>query len=162
MTDRTVAERMGGDPPRGAPRVERTGDPRGHDVLAVHPQSEAREGDAELGGGDEAVLFSRLLENPLHDSGDPMTGARPALDRQPWRADDGEFGGHEEPVEGDQHGDHHDGQDAIHGAPPSIPARGVTSRVPGTRPCSRSTSIRMPSMVRCSPSAGRRPRTCIR
>src|SRR5690606_16763155 len=123
-------------------------------LLAVHAEAEAGEGDADLGGGDVAILPARVLEN-LQDRGGelaPLGGA--VLDGRSGDADDGELRRHEEGVQEDEEeddpGDDH--------SPSTSAARGATIRETMVFGLTFSTVTDVPSSSIVSPSSGIRPR----
>ena len=85
--------------------IEEVVDPIGEHMLPVHPEPEARHGDAELRGGDVAVLLQRIPEHRLHEFGEPVALGREVVDRGFRCTDDGKLRGHEECVEKNQPGD---------------------------------------------------------
>ena len=146
-------------------RLEPQRDPFRQHVLAVHAQAEARHRDADLGGGDVAVLPLRVLEDaqpPAAASRLPCAGL--VLDARARRADDGELGRHEQPVGDDQQ---EDDAERERGAPSLVLVRLVRRRrgAPAPiRPRDRRRArprTRSRRRSRVSPGTGRRPSAAV-
>ena len=65
--------------------------PVGEHVLAVHAQAEAGDGDADLRGGNVAVLSMRILQHRLNQRAPAYRPRRARVDGRPRRADDREL-----------------------------------------------------------------------
>ena len=74
----------------------------GQNVLAVHSQPEAGDRDAELRGGDVAILQLRVAQELLDRLRQHVSARGPRIDRRARRADDRELRRDEDPVEQDQ------------------------------------------------------------
>ena len=84
--------------------AERAESPVGDHVLAVHAETEAGDGDADLRRGNVAVLpGADRRRTPWTSRASGCFLRRARIDRRPRRADDGELRRDEDRVEGDQH-----------------------------------------------------------
>src|SRR5690606_31430210 len=146
------------DPLRQADRFQERSQPPSQGLLAVQAKRQAGESDAELGGGDIAVLSQRVLDDRQHALGALLAILGAALDGGPWCADDGELGGDEQAVERDQRKYHQGRYQPAHAHRPSASeaasAMGVTSTDSMAGPSMRSISMSMPSISNRSPVEG--------
>ena len=105
-------------------------------VLAVHAKAQAGHRDADLSRRDEPILLAWFLEDALDTAGATIALVGARLDSGTWRADDGEFRGHEEPVH--DHKQEHDSRrdEDVHHSWSSLAAG--TSRLTTTESTARS------------------------
>ena len=128
-----------GKPAHGAERRERPGDVLRQHPLAVHPQAEAGNRDADLCSGDIPIEAPRVSQDPRHASGQASPLRRQMVDVGARGADDGELGGHEQPVGDGQGGDDRERhQELAHASAPS--SSGGVSRVATTDSMARSAT----------------------
>ena len=83
-------------------------------MLAIHPQSETRDGDADLGRGDVAILEGRIFQDKEHALSQATALGRLMLDAGARSADDGELSRHEETVGQDEEQDDRDRDQNLH------------------------------------------------
>ena len=83
-------------------------------TLAVHAEAQARHRDADLGGGDVAVLQLWIIEDLRDAGGEPAALRGLVLDGRPRRADDGKLRRDEDRVREHQQQDDEDRDDDGH------------------------------------------------
>ena len=133
---------MARDPAHRVERGEPHFDVFGEDALAVHAQAEARGRDADLCRGDVAIEPPRVGQD-ARDARRQASALRGlVLDVGARGADDGELGGHEQPVgHGERRDDGKRHQELVHASAPwsSVGAIRVATTESTARSVTRST-----------------------